>query len=212
MVGGAATCALMAMSPTTVLDSMHKDQKAEQIEWGMRNLVEGAPHIEANLSFILGLPAEKPEDARVTMHLVERLCALSEKIRCSVCMYMPYPGTPLWPDALARGFVPPNSQEGWAYYDLNRGNTPWMDDAQAQVLSNVNDILFVGRSKGHWLLTPYYALLQWRWHHMYFKHYWEGRFKAWLGAGPLKSLRAWLIKRMVRYNTQTHKGPAEAAA
>ena len=28
---------------------------------------------------------------------------MSDKVRCSVCVYMPYPGTPLWPDALKRG-------------------------------------------------------------------------------------------------------------
>jgi len=125
---------------------------------------------------------------------------------------MPYPGTPLCEDALAKGFVPPASQDGWTEFDLNRGNTPWMNDAEAQVMSNINDILFVGKSKGHWLLAPYYKLLRWRWHNMYFKHYWEGRLKAWMGTGPLRYMRAWLIRNMVQYNTQTHKGPAEAAA
>ena len=37
---------------------MNKDQKAWQIEWGVGNLVELAPEIEANVSFIVGLPAE----------------------------------------------------------------------------------------------------------------------------------------------------------
>jgi radical SAM superfamily enzyme YgiQ (UPF0313 family) len=45
-----------------VLDNIHKDQKAWQIEWGMKNLTQSAPHIEANLSFIIGLPGEKNED------------------------------------------------------------------------------------------------------------------------------------------------------
>ena len=46
----------------------------------------------------------------------------------------PYPGTPLWPEALAKGFVPPASQEGWCDFDLDRGNTPWMNDGEAQVV------------------------------------------------------------------------------
>lgn len=195
-----------------VLDSMHKDQKAWQVEWSVRNLAEHAPHIEANLSFIVGLPAETHDDALVTIRLIEKLCDLNPRARCSVCVYMPYPGTPLWPEALARGFVPPSSQDGWCDFDLDRGNTPWMDDGEAQVMSAIDDILFVGRSRGHWLLAPYYALLRWRWHHMFFRHFWEGRFKAWLGAGPLRGLRTWLIRRLVRYNAQTHKGPAESAA
>lgn len=195
-----------------VLDSMHKDQKAWQIEWAVKNLAEHAPHIEANLSFIIGLPAETHDDALVTIRLIEKLCDINPKARCSVCVYMPYPGTPLWPEALAKGFVPPSSQDGWCAFDLNRGNTPWMNEAEAQVMSDINDILFVGRSKGHWLLAPYYKLLRWRWHHMGFKHYWEGRLKAWLGTGSLRRVRAWLIRRMVQYNAQTHKGPAELPA
>ena len=190
-----------------VLDSMHKDQKAEQIEWGVRNLVQIAPHIEANLSFIVGLPEENEQERKVTFDLIERLAAMSPKARCSVCVYMPYPGTPLWPEALKRGFVPPANQEGWCDLDLNRGNTPWVSDAEAQVMSEINDILFVGRSSGHWLLAPYYSLLRWRWRHMYFRHYWEGRFKQFLMRTPLRRAMDWVVRHWVDYNPITHKGP-----
>ena len=190
-----------------VLDSMHKDQKAEQIEWGVRNLAEIVPEVEANLSFIVGLPEETDADRQITFDLIGRLCEINPKARCSVCVYMPYPGTPLWPEALARGFVVPASQDGWCDFDLNRGNTPWVSDAEAQVMSDINDILFVGRSQGHWLLAPYYALLRWRWRNMYFKHYWEGAFKRFLVNSPLRGLLDWMVRRWVRYNPITHKGP-----
>jgi len=196
-----------------VLDSMHKDQKAEQIEWGVRNLAQIAPHIEANLSFIVGLPEESAADRKVTFDLIEQLCAISDKARCSVCVYMPYPGTPLWPDAVARGFVEPASQEGWCNFDLNRGNTPWVSDAEAQVMSEINDILFVGRSKGHWVLAPYYSLLRWRWRNQYFRHYWEGTLKRVLVNSPLRRVMDWLVQNLVDYNPITHKGPvAEPSA
>jgi len=190
-----------------VLDSMHKDQKAEQIEWGVRNLTEVAPHIEANLSFIVGLPEETEKDRQVTFDLIEVLCEMNPKARCSVCVYMPYPGTPLWPDAVARGFKEPEHQEGWCDFDLNRGNTPWVSDAEAQVMSEINDILFVGRSKGHWLLAPYYALLRWRWRNMYFRHYWEGTLKRALINSPLRQVIDWIVRNWVEYNPVTHKGP-----
>lgn len=194
-----------------VLDNMHKDQKAWQIEWGVRNLTQYAPHIEANLSFIIGLPGETAADTKITLDLIEKLCEINPKARCSVCVYMPYPGTPLWPQALAQGYVPPAHQEGWCNFDLNRGNTPWMDDAEAQVMSDVNDILFVGRSEGKWFLRPYYALLRWRWRHRYFRHYWEGALKKALAHSPLRHLLTWLIERTVRFNPITHKGPAAEA-
>jgi radical SAM superfamily enzyme YgiQ (UPF0313 family) len=195
-----------------VLDNIHKDQKAWQIEWGMKNLTALAPHIEANLSFIIGLPGEKAADTRVTFEIIEKICDMNEKARCSVCVYMPYPGTPLWPQALEQGYQPPDNQEGWCNFDLNRGNTPWMDDADAQVMSDVNDILFVGRSKGHWLLRPYYKLLRWRWRNQYFKHYWEGSLKKAIANSPLRGALAWFIKRTVEFNPITHKGPAAEAS
>ncbi len=195
-----------------VLDNMHKDQKAWQIEWGMKNLTEGAPHIEANLSFIIGLPDEKPEDTQITFDLIEKICDMNEKARCSVCVYMPYPGTPLWPQALELGYQPPDHQEGWCDMDLNRGNTPWVSDAEAQVMSDVNDILFVGRSRGHWILQPYYALLRWRWRHRYFKHYWEGAIKKAVANSPLRGALGKAIERLVDFNRVTHKGPEVEAS
>lgn len=195
-----------------VLDNIHKDQKAWQIEWGMKNLVEHAPHIEANLSFIVGLPNESPADTQVTLDLIATLCDLSQAIRCSVCVYMPYPGTPLWPQALEQGYVPPDNQEGWCDFDLNRGNTPWVSDAEAQVMCDINDILFVGRSEAHWLLAPYYRLLRWRWQNRYFKHYWEGALKKRLINSPLKPMMAWLTKRFVTFNQVTHKGSISEGA
>ncbi|MGH2536044.1 MAG: B12-binding domain-containing radical SAM protein [Candidatus Promineifilaceae bacterium] len=195
-----------------VLDRMTKDQQAWQIEWGLRNLVTYAPNVEANCSFIVGLPEEQDDERRVTFEAIETLADMSENIRCSVCVYMPYPGTPLWPKALAMGYVPPENQEGWCDMDLNRGNTPWVSDPEAQVMSEINDILFVGRSQGHWLLAPYYGLLRWRWRHQYFRHFWEGRLKRALIHSPLKPAIAWLTGRMVRFNPITHKGAVSEGA
>lgn len=195
-----------------VLDNIQKDQKDWQIEWGIRNLVEGAPHVEANLSFIVGLPGESREQMKVTTDLIDTLSTLSQNVRCSICVYMPYPGTPLWPQALEHGYTPPESQEGWCEFDLNRGNTPWMRDEEARVMCDISDILFVGRSAGHWLLAPYYRLLRWRWRNHYFDYYWEGAIKRTLIHSPLKPLMAWLTRRMVRFNQNTHKGRVSEGA
>ena len=198
-----------------VLDSITKDQKDWQIEWGIANLAKYAPHIEANLSFIFGLPAEDKTERQITIDLIDRLCQINPNARCSICIYMPYPGTPLWPDALARGYVPPPSQDGWAEFDLNRGNTPWISEAEANAMSDISDILYVGRSRGHWLLSPYYSLLRWRWLNQKFDYYVEGKVKQ-AGAdlvekvGPLRSLRDRYGHKLVQYNANTHKSKIEA--
>ena len=59
-----------------VLDRMTKDQDAEQIYWGISNLVKYAPHIEANCSFIVGMPEEQPEETQATFDAIEQLAAL----------------------------------------------------------------------------------------------------------------------------------------
>jgi len=198
-----------------VLDSINKDQKAEMVEWGVRNLAEYAPHIEANLSFIFGLPEEDARERQITIELIDRLCEVNPNARCSIAIYMPYPGTPLWPDALARGYLPPNNQEDWAEFDLNRGNTPWLAETEAKTMCAISDILYVGRSQGHWLLRPYYGLLRWRWLNQRFGFYWEGRLKQ-AGArlvervGPLRRLRDRYGHRLVRYNANTHKRKIES--
>ncbi|MCC7380751.1 MAG: B12-binding domain-containing radical SAM protein [Deltaproteobacteria bacterium] len=193
-----------------VLDAMHKDQKVEQIEAGVRNLAQIAPEVEPNLSFIIGLPGERREEVRATLDLIERLCDVSEKVRCAVTVYMPYPGTPLWENALAAGYVAPSRQEGWAELNLDKANTPWLDDEETRALCDINQILFVGRSRGHWLLKPYYALLRERWRRGYFRHYVEGRAKATVLASPLRPALEWAITRLVRHNAVTHKGPVAA--
>ncbi len=195
-----------------VLDRMTKDQDAEQIIWGIGNLVKYAPHIEANCSFIVGMPEEQAEETKETFAAIETLSGMSDKVRCSICVYMPYPGTPLWPKALEMGYIPPTRQEGWVEMDLNRGNTPWVSDAEAQVMCDISDILFVGRSQGHWLLQPYYKLLRWRWRNQKFSHYWEGALKKRLINSPLKPLIAWITQHMVTFNQTTHKGTTSEGA
>lgn len=194
-----------------MLDLMSKDQKDWQVSWGIENLVAGAPDVEANVSFIVGLPHERPEDVRANLDAIERLCDLSRNVRCSLSMYMPYPGTPLWRQALDAGYEPPSTQLGWAELDLDRSNTPWMDDAEARAMSSINDVLFVGRSEGHWVLWPYYALLRRRWRAGYFRHYWEGWLKERLLQSPARPALQWAIDHLVRFNAVTHKGPTSEA-
>ena len=191
-----------------VLDSIAKDQQVWQIEWGVDNLVRGAPEVEANLSFMIGLPDETVEDRAATFELIERLAAKSDNVRCSVSVYMPYPGTPLWPTAVDRGFLPPRDQHGWSDVDVGSGTTPWIDDAEARAIRDIASVLFVGRSRGHWLLAPYYGLLRWRWQHRRFGLYWEGAVKRALLSSPLSSLVTSAISRLVQFNPATHKGPS----
>ena len=81
-------------------------------------------------------------------------------------------------------------------------------------MCDISDILYVGRSQGHWVLKPYYALLRWRWLNQQFGFYWEGQLKE--GAarlveqiGPLRALRDRYGHKLVQYNANTHKSKIE---
>ena len=93
--------------------------------------------------------------------------------------------------------------------------TPADDSAEANAMSDISDILYVGRSRGHWLLSPYYSLLRWRWLNQKFDYYVEGKVKQ-AGAnlvenvGPLRSLRDRYGHKLVQYNANTHKSKIEA--
>jgi anaerobic magnesium-protoporphyrin IX monomethyl ester cyclase len=196
-----------------LLDLMTKDQRAEDVEPAIANLV--GTDIEANISFMIGLPGETEEDRRLTFASIERICEMHPQARCSISSYMPYPGTPLWPEALKHGYRAPDTNEEWATFDLDHSNVPWLDNDMAVAMCEIADILWVGRSQGHWVLSPYYALLRWRWRNMVFKHYWEGRLKRWGGrvmmSHPiLRKIRSKVMPSLVSYNAVTHRGPTEA--
>ncbi len=81
-------------------------------------------------------------------------------------------------------------------------------------MTNISNILYVGRSQGHWVLSPYYALLRWRWLNQRFGFYWEGTIKR-AGATivdqvrPLRALRDRYGHKFVQYNANTHKSRIE---
>jgi hypothetical protein len=82
-------------------------------------------------------------------------------------------------------------------------------------MCDISDILYVGRSQGHPVLWPYYALLRWRWLNQRFGLYWEGRLKQAAAKfveqiGPLRTLRDRHGHKLVQYNANTHKSKIES--
>jgi anaerobic magnesium-protoporphyrin IX monomethyl ester cyclase len=192
-----------------ILDELNKNLKVSEIREGIKNLVTHAPDVEVNLSFITALPGETLEERSATLDLIQELAAKSPKIRASLNFYMPFPGTPLWSRAIEEGFKPPVNQEDWGDFDIVQANLPWINTRETKVIRDINSILFVGKSEGHWILKPYYRMLQWRWQSRFFKLYWEGALKRAILNSPFRSLFQKLTKRLVKHQAITHKGPLE---
>jgi anaerobic magnesium-protoporphyrin IX monomethyl ester cyclase len=68
-------------------------------------------------SFISNTPGETLEDIRLSVELIERLHHANPNFRNSpVYHYTPFPGTPMFEQAVGAGFVPPASFADWASF------------------------------------------------------------------------------------------------
>lgn len=76
-------------------------------------------------TFIVGFPGETQEEIRDTYGFIEELQQLTPRPETRVHLFAPYPGTPLYNEALASGFLPPRSLEEWSRFDYYDSQTPW---------------------------------------------------------------------------------------
>jgi len=86
-----------------------------------------AARILGSYTFIVGFPGETREEQDETFELIEQLWLLDPKPETRVHLFAPYPGTPLFEEALKAGFVAPTRLEDWARYDYYESQTPWTD-------------------------------------------------------------------------------------
>jgi len=86
-----------------------------------------AAGILGSYTFIVGFPGETREEQDETFELIEQLWQLDPRPETRVHLFAPYPGTPLFEEALKAGFVAPTRLEDWARYDYYESQTPWTD-------------------------------------------------------------------------------------
>ena len=93
-----------------------------------------AAEIIGAYTFILGFPGETREEKQRTIDMAEQIAYLPTRPEVRFHGYAPYPGTPLYEDAVNAGFQPPGSLEGWAGFDYYSMRTPWLDDTDLDVI------------------------------------------------------------------------------
>lgn len=101
-----------------VLDYMHKGIKAKDIMTAAGKLF--ASGIDMTFFFMFGLPRQETrQDLLASFRLAGELKKLYPRILLPMYFYDPYPGTPMYEDALQKGFKAPQSLEEWGHYDPN---------------------------------------------------------------------------------------------
>lgn len=86
-------------------------------------------------SFMIGLPGEKKEDMMMTLDVIDKLVKISPDVQIlGPQAFRPYPGSTLYEECVASGWVAPASIEEWvkvsehqlSFMDIQ--NFPWLED------------------------------------------------------------------------------------
>jgi radical SAM superfamily enzyme YgiQ (UPF0313 family) len=110
-----------------ILKSIAKDITVDQILNSAR--ISRDLDFGVTYSFVIGWPGEDDEDRRKTVDLAFRLLEINPQAWIfPLWIYIPYPGTPHFAEAVAQGFQEPQTLEGWAEYSWGRVQVPWITD------------------------------------------------------------------------------------
>jgi anaerobic magnesium-protoporphyrin IX monomethyl ester cyclase len=115
----------------------HVVQKMATVE----QIVQSAKAIDAAgirgaYTFIIGFPGETSEEKQHTIDLAMQLANLPTSPEVRFHGFAPYPGTPIYEDALADGFNQPQDLEEWSAFDYYNMQSPWLTDGDSAFISD----------------------------------------------------------------------------
>jgi len=120
--------------------------------------------ISVMYSFLAKMPRETKEMLMDTLNLIDWIVQTDPDARISIFNYAPYPGTPMYEDAIAGvegypKFIPPTSMKGWGSLPLMKSTLYWIAGLCFRK-DNVNKN-FPGEDKK--LIQPYLDLAEKKW-------------------------------------------------
>lgn len=109
--------------------------------------------IKVVFSTLVGLPipnltfdeiAKKTdEQINSTIDMFNKILSLDNRHRGLMFIYGPYPGTPLYQNALMLGFREPKNLEEWGSFTLYKKHTPWITKKQAILVPMISSYIFM---------------------------------------------------------------------
>ncbi len=97
--------------------------------------------LRVHTSFMMGFPGETDEDRNKTFTMMDNLKRINPNIYITqICIYTPFPGTPLYAEAVASGFAEPATLEEWGTLTYFECNLPWLKKKERAALENLSFI------------------------------------------------------------------------
>ena len=124
-----------------ILDFIKKDITTEDIFLSAQKCVSYG--ITPIYSFMVGVPCEEVSDLYQTVDCFLKLRRISNKIEINgFYIFAPYPGSPIYEDAVLAGFRPPQTLQEWAKWDFSvSSNLPWLNSSRKESLSVLSRII-----------------------------------------------------------------------
>jgi radical SAM superfamily enzyme YgiQ (UPF0313 family) len=134
-----------------VLDYIRKEATVEDNYTFVRKAARAK--IQPDLSMMCGFPAGPEDDLRATITFMNEAKRICPTAKIKLFFFTPYPGSPLYEQALKYGYKPPNSLEGWSSYTLRKLNMPYLDQGYEKLVRFFVDVYYkkyAGKSKLDW--------------------------------------------------------------
>jgi len=94
--------------------------------------------IHGSFTIIIGYPGFPSGNVNKTLSFGNSIAGISPLHEIKAHIYAPYPGTPLYKDAIRHGFIPPKTLEDWSNYDYYEAQTPWIKSDLSDTIRNFN--------------------------------------------------------------------------
>lgn len=145
-----------------ILKTLKKGITVEQVIT-LNQRLSKRPQFIPLYNFFSGIPQETVEDIKLSTDLILKL--VKENPYCQISgyhQYTPYPGNPLYDEAVKNGFPAPRSLREWSElrFEDNSANCPWIDKKRKRLLDTIYCVVYFVDNKYETYFTKSGILLK----------------------------------------------------